>query len=283
MGFESLYIRVKGGGVELFHALRDHDLLNIDDAANIFARCYALGARTNEAECAALMRGPSADSGQQLRHLTHWSYVLGNKEIITAIPKETLEDFNVVLGNIAANILALVPQTEKPTTYVPSAQYTDWSTVDVLNATFEIKKIIGDGNCLFRAVSLAMYDTEDKHPRVRDLAVKAAELALTPYMEDGWIENMSREKSWGDNLAVKALCIAFDVCIRILRKGMGDDSEREDLVVKAMTIDPNISDSQFVCGETEQAGNMITLLLSGPGEGTHFELLYPKNNSGSGK
>lgn len=52
-----------------------------------------------------------------------------------------------------------------------SSTCTKHQTPPVTNISFNIRRIVGDGNCLFRSVSLYLYNTQDKYMELREKAV----------------------------------------------------------------------------------------------------------------
>uniref|UniRef100_A0A8D9AAQ5 OTU domain-containing protein n=1 Tax=Cacopsylla melanoneura TaxID=428564 RepID=A0A8D9AAQ5_9HEMI len=53
----------------------------------------------------------------------------------------------------------------------PSISTQHQITATNVNKAFNIQRIVGDGNCLFRSVSLYLYNTQDRHMELRAEAV----------------------------------------------------------------------------------------------------------------
>ena len=66
---------------------------------------------------------------------------------------------------------------------------------------------IGDGNCFFRSVSHQLYETEDRHPQIRALAIQhlinSPEHFVEYNTDQSWLQylqSMSRLGTWADNI-----------------------------------------------------------------------------------
>lgn len=89
--------------------------------------------------------------------------------------------------------------------------------------------MIGDGNCLFRSVSYQLYGTQDRHPEVRQqcveqLAAERAQYSLyydTEEEFDKYVENMTQPCTWGDEIALKAMCDKLKFVAYVLTSTMG--------------------------------------------------------------
>ena len=94
--------------------------------------------------------------------------------------------------------------------------------------TFRKTKITGDGNCLFRAISKAMYNTEDEHIKLRKDAVKhihESKEKYKPYIDtsfDKHIQNMAHTdgltESWGTEAEILALTEILQRSIEVYSK-----------------------------------------------------------------
>ena len=90
----------------------------------------------------------------------------------------------------------------------------------------EHRKVQGDGNCLFRSLSLALYDTENEHVKVRREIVgnleKNKEL-YKPYIDgenfERHIEKMARDGEWGTQAELFAASETFkrDIYVRVVK------------------------------------------------------------------
>jgi hypothetical protein len=84
--------------------------------------------------------------------------------------------------------------------------------------------IAGDGNCQFRAVSLQLYGSEAHHALVRHRALeyireRRAEFACFyagVAAFERYLTLMSRDRSWGDELTLRAITNAFGVSIHVV-------------------------------------------------------------------
>lgn len=92
----------------------------------------------------------------------------------------------------------------------------------------KLAKVAGDGNCQFRAVSLALFGTEDRHVEVRQHAVQymcdhfTAE-QFNAYKDAGddplnvWTEKMSRDCHWGDDISLTAIMHHYSINIKLVQ------------------------------------------------------------------
>ena len=75
-------------------------------------------------------------------------------------------------------------------------------------------KVLGDGNCLFRAVAYQTPEGEGSYPRLRAAAVQEVQEHLDffgdffdeDFQLQPWLDEVSRDRGWGDNFALLALC-----------------------------------------------------------------------------
>jgi len=85
------------------------------------------------------------------------------------------------------------------------------------------KLVSGDGNCQFRAVSDQLYRTENRCTEIRAAAVaqlrKHSEL-YEPFVPDQnfaeYVNDMSRDGTWGDHLTLQAIADAYSVRLCVL-------------------------------------------------------------------
>ena len=82
--------------------------------------------------------------------------------------------------------------------------------------------MIGDGNCLFRAVSHQLYGTQNYHYQVRAAGVQFMtnnpERFIESNTEDSWLQYitaMACDGCWADNLIIQALANVFLANIHI--------------------------------------------------------------------
>ena len=93
----------------------------------------------------------------------------------------------------------------------------------LLNSGRKIHPIIGDGNCLFRAISYAILNTEDHHFMVRSHIVRLINLNSSTFSQylmpinqptiTEQVKYMSRPCVWGTHLEVKAAATLFKLPI----------------------------------------------------------------------
>lgn len=144
--------------------------------------------------------------------------------------------------------------------------------------TFYKETIRGDGNCLFRAVSLYLHKTQDKHLLLREETVKYTRknwetlknhlvVNVDPDLvtEKAYCYNMRKDETYGSSVEMLAMSeihqINFNIFTKITDKGHG----------KITTI----QNPTTVSLENQNYENNINLLLSGNIEKGHFELLVP--------
>ena len=81
-------------------------------------------------------------------------------------------DKNDVNGSSAASVPASGRSLEVPSTVIKRNPQRPTSTQDcALTTSFRIRRIVGDGNCLFRAISLYVHNTQERHIELRSDAV----------------------------------------------------------------------------------------------------------------
>jgi len=100
-----------------------------------------------------------------------------------------------------------------------------------------------DGNCQFRAISYELFGTQEHYPAVRAAVVKYLRnngelFSFYVGEENDWqlyLQAMSRDRTWGDELTITAAAKVFNVAIHVvtteeanwlLRYG-ADDGEKE--------------------------------------------------------
>ena len=85
---------------------------------------------------------------------------------------------------------------------------------DVIYPSASLKRIAADGNCQFRALSWALYGTEDRH---RDVRVSVCDYMhrniarYVQYMVDAaaYVSGMRRQGTYGDRVSLQAFCDAY--------------------------------------------------------------------------
>lgn len=84
-----------------------------------------------------------------------------------------------------------------------------------------LRKVEGDGNCQFRALSLLLYGQHTQHEAVRARAVKQLQShpdRYSPYVHepyDEYLARMASDGQWGDNVSLQAACDTLGVEIRV--------------------------------------------------------------------
>ncbi|KAA0044003.1 OTU domain-containing protein [Cucumis melo var. makuwa] len=87
---------------------------------------------------------------------------------------------------------------------------------------FVERKVQGDGNCQFRALSDQLYGTPDNHELVRQKVVNQLMAhpeiyeGYVPMAYDEYLEKMSRNGEWGDHVTLQAAVDSYDVQIFVL-------------------------------------------------------------------
>eukprot|EP01017_Pseudomicrothorax_dubius_P030849 TRINITY_DN3879_c0_g1_i2.p1 TRINITY_DN3879_c0_g1~~TRINITY_DN3879_c0_g1_i2.p1 ORF type:complete len:280 (+),score=38.54 TRINITY_DN3879_c0_g1_i2:377-1216(+) len=84
----------------------------------------------------------------------------------------------------------------------------------------QLKRVRGDGNCFFRAVADQVYNDEERHQEIRDLACEFIRNNFRTMLigeEDvnQYVEKMSSSGEWADETEVAAVCGALRINIRI--------------------------------------------------------------------
>ena len=81
-----------------------------------------------------------------------------------------------------------------------------------------------DGNCQFRALSHQLFGTQAHHKEVRAEAVahiRANEEVFAPFFTGGemvrYLAAMGRDRTWGDELTLRAVCDSFGVVLYIVQ------------------------------------------------------------------
>lgn len=144
--------------------------------------------------------------------------------------------------------------------------------------TFTKENIRGDGNCLFRAVSLFLHNTQDNYPLLREETVKYIRrnwetvknhivVNVDPDLvsQRAYCYNMRKDGTYGSSVEMLAMSeiykIKFDIYTQVTNKTNGNVSTLETPTVVSL--------------ENRNHKKNINLLLSGNIEKGHFELLVP--------
>jgi hypothetical protein len=98
-----------------------------------------------------------------------------------------------------------------------------------------MRTIEGDGNCQFRAFSLNLFGSEEHHPLVRARAVDYMQTHASEFREfidngesrqsnrgfSDYLSRMSKGRTWGDELTLRALCNAFGAIVHVMTSQEG--------------------------------------------------------------
>jgi hypothetical protein len=95
-----------------------------------------------------------------------------------------------------------------------------------------LKRSTPDGNCLFHSVSNALFDTEEKHMKIRsdtinwmkhnmDTKIDGLEFKHCIFLEEGetiedYIQRMSQNGEWGDFSCIVAMSRNYDIWFKIV-------------------------------------------------------------------
>ncbi|CEF96584.1 Ovarian tumour, otubain [Ostreococcus tauri] len=85
--------------------------------------------------------------------------------------------------------------------------------------------MVGDGNCQFRALSHNLFKSQERHAEVRAAVVRDVEARREEfeiYFESSrefekWLREMKRDRTWGDELTLRAACDSFGVKIHVIQ------------------------------------------------------------------
>ena len=83
----------------------------------------------------------------------------------------------------------------------------------------EIARVLGDGNCLFRAISKAICNTEDYHLNLRkaqfeadnDTVFRSVHETVHKTQFDTHVKNIKKQYIWGTNTEITAVATLFQV------------------------------------------------------------------------
>ena len=154
-------------------------------------------------------------------------------------------------------------------------------TENMANAGLYIIEMAADGNCLFRAVAHQIYMSADKHNELRRNCVnhmrkhrdRFALFCTTDF--DTYLNTLSRDGSWGDDLEIKALEEMIDRAIVIY------SSENKNLVPMTANFDDlevlNASNNDTGIGTGNNSGSsskeVLPLKLSYHGQ-SHYNSVF---------
>jgi len=104
------------------------------------------------------------------------------------------------------------------------------------------KGVAGDGNCQFYSLSWHLYQTTANHTEVRskiieyfqgpqgaDLSVfYVPEFPSQPETFEEYIDLMAKDRTWGDQLTLKAAADVFDLCVHVITADHYDPAAKPD-------------------------------------------------------
>lgn len=80
----------------------------------------------------------------------------------------------------------------------------------------------GDGNCQFRSLSWALFGTPKHYSRIRKTAIDYMQRNRNYFQAflgeefRVYVQMMSHDQVWGDELTLRAICEAFGICINVI-------------------------------------------------------------------
>ena len=94
---------------------------------------------------------------------------------------------------------------------------------------FRTQEVSGDGNCLYRALSVGMFGTEEHYPVLKNVAFWHLQRNMSTYqsfMRDGdfdhILEDVIPDKAWGDEIHLRLLADALQIRVSVVTS---DESE----------------------------------------------------------
>ena len=89
----------------------------------------------------------------------------------------------------------------------------------------EVKKMLPDGNCLFRSLSFCLYRSQDRHLEIRKILVEFIRAHSDRYKPlllgrtlSEHLESMKKPFVWGTQVELQAAADYYDMCIYLLTK-----------------------------------------------------------------
>lgn len=92
-----------------------------------------------------------------------------------------------------------------------------------------ISKCQADGNCQFRALSVALFGSEDRHGTLRAKVVQQMRASPQDYAQfvdepyTNYLDRMARDGEWGDNVTLQAASDALNRRLQVLTDVPGAD------------------------------------------------------------
>lgn len=107
---------------------------------------------------------------------------------------------------------------------------------------FDLRKIAKDGNCVFRAIALLLFEDQAKHLQVRHDVVNQMVNKRAKYEKnisyqkgmtnfESYTKNMRLEGVWGDHVELQAAADLYGVDINVYQVSTG--AERPNLIVES--------------------------------------------------
>ena len=124
----------------------------------------------------------------------------------------------------AAIMIEQVEPSTDPYSYYRQDLVTQESLLNSRLSSLGLDMVVqkGDGNCQFRSLSYGMYGTPDYHRNVRKTTVDYIfrnrhyfELFLGEDFK-AWAKQMSRDRTWGDELTLRAACEAYGIVVNVV-------------------------------------------------------------------
>jgi hypothetical protein len=120
-----------------------------------------------------------------------------------------------------------VSPTSEPHNTLNDLWLEDLSLVDSGQQLYQTQWTQGDGNCLFRAFARALEGGQRDHSEVREGAVhwiRGHSSEFAPFIParyeglDGYLVDMARDGTWGDNLMLQALCAKYEAEVWVYKE-----------------------------------------------------------------
>jgi hypothetical protein len=160
---------------------------------------------------------------------------------------------------------------------------TKYVSVEALKDDFIVHDNKGKGNCFFLAMQegLEFIKYNDglstRHQDMRQwVVIKAPDFIRRDFfvtddetvnVEDAvskWLAEMEENGCWADELVIATVSLLYGVCIYVYKETY-DESGKET----------NVSLIKYEVGKCDEK-NIVRILNTGPGAGTHFEFISPK-------
>ena len=97
--------------------------------------------------------------------------------------------------------------------------------LETLPITYRTNWTLGQGNCMFAAFAVGCRFEMGQHREMRRAAVRRMKERpedFRPFVTDGsyehYLAEMSKDRTWGDNLALQAMCAAYRAFVLVLKE-----------------------------------------------------------------